>query len=299
MGKVPIIIPADVPRHAQKDFVKNYAALSRGSENFLILAGDHRMEHLQKDYCGPQITAEALSPEHIFNIAQQSDMNPLATNFGLIARYGRMYPTIPYIAKLTGKTNVSYELLSTQLWDVPDVLALQKGARINICGVGATVYLGSEYEAEMLAQAAHIIHQAHQHGLVAMIWMYLRGKSIKDEQDPELTIGACGLAATLGADIIKIKAPRQTTKKGSAQWLRIATAAAGNSKVIVAGGEPITTKDFIAHLHEYIHDGGIAGGAIGRNVFQKSLHEAVALTNAASSIIHENASAAQALKMLK
>ena len=30
----------------------------------------------------------------------------------------------------------------------------------------------------MLEQAAHIIYEAHQHGLITILWMYLRGKAV-------------------------------------------------------------------------------------------------------------------------
>lgn len=303
MDKKTIVIPADVPCNAQQDFVKNYAAITKDTDRLFILACDHRMEHLHKDFYGPHIAAEALNPEHVFKIAQKGTIGALAVNLGLITRYGRMYPNIPYIAKLSGKTDLMTTMhndpMSAQLWNVSDVLTLKKESGINICGVGLTLYVGSEYETEMLQQAAQAIFQAHQSGLVAIVWIYLRGQTVKDEQDPELTVGACGLAATLGADVVKIKPPHAAEKKTSEQWLHIAVQAAGNTKVIIAGGEHTEPEDFLTTLHTQIHKGGAAGNATGRNIFQKTVGQAVAFTNAIATIVHENKSVKDAMKHLK
>lgn len=297
-----IVIPADVPCNAQQDFLKNYRTITRSSGKITILACDHRIEHLNKDFFGAHIAPDALHPEHIFKIAQNGTIGALAVNLGLISRYGRMYPNIPYIAKLSGKTDLMTTLhndpMSKQLWNVSDILTLKKESGINICGVGVTLFLGGEFEANMLEQAAQTIFHAHEHGLVCVLWVYLRGKAITDEQDPELTAGACGLAAALGADVIKIKPPRATAKKTSEQWLHIATQAAGNTQVVIAGGEQTDPQEFLTTLYAQIHEGGAAGNATGRNIFQKTFGQAIAFTNAIAAIVHDNKTVKDALKLL-
>ena len=61
------------------------------------------------------------------------------------------------------------------MWDIDDVSALLHNG-INVVGIGYTVYIGSEYEHEMLTEATTFIRQAHEMGMISVVWMYPRGK---------------------------------------------------------------------------------------------------------------------------
>jgi len=296
-------IPADVPQALQKEFCKNYSTITKNKNRLFVFAYDQKMEHLNADFYGPNIHPDVMHPEHAFSIAHHGSVGALATHLGLIARYGKKYPDIPYIAKLSGKTDAPssdmQDPLSKQLWTVQDVLALKDESKINICGVGATIYLGSEFEAEMLAQAAQIITQAHHHGLVTLLWVYFRGKNIAHETDGLLTSGATGLGATLGADFVKIKPPSSDEHKTSTQWLSVAAAAAGNTKIICAGGPHEAPEKFLTTLHEQIHKGSTSGCATGRNIFQYSLPASIAMTQAIAAIVYKDKSVLEAMKIYK
>ncbi len=300
-NKAGIFIPADVSEQMQDIYIRNYQAITHNTNRLMLFACDQKIEHLNQDFYGPGIHADARNPEHLFRIAQQGKIGALATNLGLVARYGKQYPDINYIIKLNGKTNLikteQKDPLSALLWSVDQVIAFQEQTRLNICGIGLTVYLGSQYESEMLSHAAQAIYYAHQYGLVAMVWIYLRGKSITNDQDPDLLAGAAGVATALGSDFVKIKPPLSVPEKSSTEHLKIATAAAGNTKVICAGGKATEPKDFLQELYDQIHIGGTAGSATGRNIFQKSLQEAIAMTNAISAIVYDDASSDEALKI--
>ena len=150
--------------------------------------------------------------QHIFNIASEAPIGALATQLGLIARYGNQYPIVNYIAKLNSKITLylneksNKEPFSKQLWTVDDVVRLKEQSQLPIRGIGLTIYIGSEYGEITLAQASESIFQAHQHGLIAILWMYPRGKAVKDENDPALLAGATGVAVCLGADFAEMGA---------------------------------------------------------------------------------------------
>ena len=57
---------------------------------------------------------------------------------------------------------------------------------------------GSEYEHEMMSEAAQFIRQAHELGMITVVWMYPRGKAVANEKDPQLISGAAGVAACIG-----------------------------------------------------------------------------------------------------
>lgn len=295
-------IPADVPTTAHKQFMHNYNAITHSTDHLFLFACDQKIEHLDLDFQGSGIHADARHPEHIFKIASQSPIGGLAAHFGLIARYGAAYPTINYIVKLNGKTNLvsakQCEPFSNQLWSVQDVVTLKKQSKLSICGVGYTIYLGSEYEHIMLAQGAEIIHQAHQHGLVAIIWIYPRGKAISNDTDPILLAGATGVANSLDADFVKIKPPVGSKKNETAKDLMRAIAAAGNTGIICSGGEKIDAEDFFEDLYAQLQ-AGTRGCATGRNIFQRSEKDAIKFANAIAALVYDNASAKEAIKIYK
>jgi len=285
-------VPADVPERKHDTFIKNYNAITRNTGRLFLFSCDHKIEHLNNDCYGPDISPQTLHPEHFFRIASQGNIGAMATHLGLLARYAKQYPDVNYIAKLNAKTHlISHEQQdpkSNLLWTVDDVIHLRDENKLMITGIGITVYLGSEYEAEQLSLAAQMIWQAHQQGLVTIVWMYPRGKAICQEDNPHLIAGAAGAASSLGADFVKIKTPAATDALTSAQSLKIACAAAGNTKVVYSGGELANPAEFLAALYDHIHIGDAAGTATGRNIFQRSLSEAVAFTNAIASIVYDN-----------
>jgi DhnA family fructose-bisphosphate aldolase class Ia len=288
----PIFIPADVPEKKHDTFIKNYTAITRNTERLFLFSCDQKIEHLNTDFYGTDISPQALHPEHFFRIASQGTIGAMATHMGLIARYAKQYPDINYIAKLNATTNLipieQQDPKSAILWTVDDVIDFKNNNKLHIPGIGITVYLGSDYEAEHLAQAAHAIMQAHAEGLVAIVWMYPRGKAICDETNPNLVAGAAGVAVSLGADFAKIKAPSNTEILTSAQSLKIACAAAGNTKIICSGGKKIEPHAYLEQIHNQLHIGDAAGSATGRNIFQRSLAEGIALTNAIAALIYDN-----------
>lgn len=286
----PFIIPADVPLAQHEEFRKNYTTLTHGTERFFIFAADHKIEHLDTDFHGPHIDPAAHDPQHLFAIASKARIGALATQLGLIARFESSYPNINYIVKLNSKTNIipltQKDPLSRQLWSVDDVITFKNQSRAAIRGIGLTVYLGSDAEDIMLKQAAQAIYQAHQHGLIAMLWIYPRGKNVENERDAELLAGAAGVAASLGADIVKLHPPQPTNDASSAELLRFIVEAAGNTKVICAGGTQQDPEIILQELEEQLTIGQVAGAAIGRNIYQRSLEHAVTLANAIATLIY-------------
>jgi DhnA family fructose-bisphosphate aldolase class Ia len=295
-----IIVPLDVPQAMQKRYITNYASITRNSGRLMLFAGDQKVEHLNKDFYGEGIHPDDGDPEHLFRIASRANIGVFATQLGLIARYGMDYPDIPYLVKLNSKTNLMKTSLAdpfSQQWlDVQQVVDFRENSGLHITAVGYTIYLGSEYEAEMLRQAAQIVFQAHRHGLVTVLWMYPRGKAVKDEKDPHLIAGATGVAACLGSDFAKVNYPEQESSE-SREIFKEAVRAAGRTKVVCAGGSSDEVEDFLKRLHDQIHVSGAAGNATGRNIHQKSSAEAIKMCNAIYAITVEDDSVEEALKI--
>lgn len=283
-----IVVPCDVPSNYDAEYVSNYQAVTHHTDNLIMFVCDHKLEHMHDDFL--HITQEMQDPEHLFKLANNKHIGAFATHLGLIARYAKQYQDINYIVKINGKTNVKKngptDPVSTQLWSVHDVINFKKQSGLKIRGVGISLYLGSDHEPLMLKETAQAIFQAHQHGLLAIVWMYVCGSNIRQETTPEYIIGAAGVAASLGADFVKLKMPEVNGAESTADLLKAAHAA-GTTKVICAGGSYQDLKSLLQSVYNQIHLGNSYGVAIGRNLFQRNIQAGEQLINALDGIINK------------
>ncbi|MFH1133743.1 MAG: aldolase [Nanoarchaeota archaeon] len=297
-----VLVPADVPFKMRHKYITNYLEITQRSGRLMLFAGDQKVEHLNDDFFGEGIAPEDNDPEHFFRIASKAKIGCFASQLGLISRYGRDYPNINYLVKLNSKSNLvkteQREPLSTAWYTVDQVIEFQKDSGLKVPAVGYTLFLGSEFEAEMLHEVAQIIRDAHRNGMVTVIWIYPRGKAVKDERDPHLIAGATGVAACLGTDIVKVNYPKKEGK-ASAEVFKEAVQAAGRTKVICAGGSKAEPQAFLQELHDQIHVSGASGNATARNIHERPLDEAIRFCNAIYAITVENASVDAAMKTYK
>lgn len=280
-------VPADVMPEARETYIENYLKATRGTGRLMLFACDQKIEHLNKDFYGEGIDISDSEPEHLFQIGSQGVCGVLAGQRGLIAQYASDYPEINYLVKMNSKTNLvktsQDDPYSPQLHELDAVLAM-RDAGVNIVGIGYTIYLGSEYESTMMAEAGELIAEAHASGLLVVLWIYPRGKAVTDEKAADLIAGAAGVALCLGSDFVKVNPPAAADGKTSAELLKIASKAAGRTGLVCAGGSKADATVFLSQLHDQIHIGGACGNATGRNIHMRSLDEAVRLTKAISAI---------------
>ena len=280
-------VPADVMPEAREIYIDNYLKATQGTGRLMLFACDQKIEHLNKDFYGEGIDISDAEPEHLFQIGSGATIGVLAGQRGLVARYAPDYPEINYLIKMNSKTNLvktsQDDPYSPQLHDLEAVLAMRE-AGVNIVGLGYTIYLGSEYESTMMAEAGELIAEAHAQGLIVVLWIYPRGKAVTAEKDPALIAGAAGVALCLGADFVKVNPPEASEDKTSAENLKVASMAAGRTGLVCAGGSKADASVFLSQLYDQIHVGGACGNATGRNIHMRSTEEAIRLCNAISAI---------------
>ena len=280
-------VPADVPAQARETYIDNYLKATQNTGRLMLYACDQKMEHLNDDFYGEGIDIADADPAHLFEIGNKGICGVLAGQRGLIAAYAEDYPDINYLVKMNSKTHLvkteQDDPYSPQLYSLAAVMDLINNG-VNVVGVGYTIYLGSEYESQMLAEAGELIAEAHQAGLIVVLWVYPRGKAVKDEKDANLIAGAAGAAHVLGADFVKVNPPKGSDEATSAELLKQAALASGRTGLVCAGGSTVDAETFLTQLWEQIHVGGAEGNATGRNIHQRSEDEAVRLTKAISAI---------------
>ncbi|HPD81598.1 MAG TPA: hypothetical protein PK357_00680 [Candidatus Pacearchaeota archaeon] len=219
----------------------------------LFLAYDQGLEHGPTDFNDKNV-----NPKYIIDIAKKGKYNGLVFQKGIAEKYNKEIKKskVPLIVKLNGKTNLfKGEPISRQLCTVDEAIKL--GAK----GVGYTIYIGSDYEDEQLQEFENIQREAHKKKLPVIVWIYPRGKSIKNKKPEELMSYAARTALEIGADIVKLQ---YFGKFKDLQW---AVKSAGKTKVVIAGGIKKDEKELLKQICEII-DAGCIGLAIGRNVWQ-------------------------------
>ncbi len=295
-------VPADVPAEARETYIDNYLAATRNTGRLMLFACDQKIEHLNDDFYGEGIAPEDADPEHLFRIGSQGTIGILAGQRGLVAQYAADYPDINYLVKINSKTHLvktsQDDPYSPQLYDIQTAIDLRDNG-VNVVGLGYTIYIGSEYESQMMAEAGQLIADAHSVGMLVVLWLYPRGKAVANEKDAHLIAGAAGVAVSLGADFVKVNPPKGTDAASSAELLKEASLASGRTGLVCAGGSTVDAKTFLTQLWEQIHVGGATGNATGRNIHQRPLDEAVRLTKAISAITLGDASADEALEVFE
>jgi len=302
-------IPADVPPQLHQEYLKNYLTMTHNTGRLMLFAGDQKIEHLNDDFYGKikvgdtevPIPLDDADPEHLFKVASSARIGVFAAQLGLIAKYGPDYKNVPYLVKLNSKSHLvkttQKDPQSQAMTTVEHIVKFKKDSGLNIVAVGYTVYTGSEFESEMIKEAAQASFEAHQNGLLAVFWMYPRGKAVLDEKDPHLIAGAAGMGACLGADFVKVNYPKPKEGKSAEAFKEAILAAGKRTGVITAGGGSKGVRDFLQETWDQINISGCRGNATGRNIHQKPLAEAIRLANAISAITLDLKSVDEAMKM--
>ena len=281
-----VYVPATCLPEQREHYISRFLAATKHTGNLMLFAGDQKIEHLNEDFSGQEVHSDDNDPEHLFRISSLADVGVFAAQHGMISRYAQSYPDIRYLVKMNSKTHLvptqQAEPVSRSLVDFSDVLDLRDSG-VDVVGIGYTIYLGSEHESFMLSEAGRLIAQAHRHGLLAVLWIYPRGKAVSNETDPSLIAGAAGVACSLGADFVKVSAPSIDEDK-DAHLLEPAIKAAGRTGVIASGGGAISPEEFLRRTADQIRVGA-RGSATGRNIHQHELSVAVKIAKALTALM--------------
>jgi predicted phospho-2-dehydro-3-deoxyheptonate aldolase len=183
---------------------------------------------------------------------------------------------------------------STKLASKPNlkvgVCTLEEAIRLGADAVSAHINIGAEEEGEMLEFLGTLSEECDSFGIPLLAMMYPRGPNIKNENESDLVSHAARIGAELGADIVK------TVYTGDVESFRKVVRGCP-VPIVVAGGAKMGTDLEVLELGEGSMKSGAAGLSFGRNVFQHEKPEA--MSRALCAIVHEGASAQDAMKHLE
>jgi len=219
----------------------------------VLLAYDQGLEH------GPStdFNDKNIDPSFVMDLAEKGGFNGVIFQKGVAERFYN--GKVPLIVKVNGKSAlVKGDPISRQ------VCSVEYAASLGAKGIGYTIYLGSEHEAEMFAEFGKIQEQAHERGLPAIAWVYPRGAAVVNDTAKEIVSYAARAALELGADAAKIK------YTGDSQSFSWAVKAGAGMKVFMSGGPKAPTDEAFLRQVQGAIDAGATGLAVGRNAWQNA-----------------------------
>ena len=178
-----------------------------GTGYLSILPVDQGIEHSAGASFAPNPIY--FDPENIIKLAIEGGCNAVATTLGVLGSVSRRYAhKIPFILKLNHNEFLSYPNSYDQIM----FASVEQAYDMGCVGVGATIYFGSEESRKQIVEISKAFEQAHQLGMVTVLWCYLRNSSFTQggvdyHVAGDLTGQANHLGVTLEADIIKQKLP--------------------------------------------------------------------------------------------
>jgi len=269
--------------------IMNHGKLA-GTGKFVILPVDQGFEH------GPArsfaVNPPAYNPLYHFQLALDAGCNAYAAPLGFLEAGAAEYAgEIPLILKLN-----SHDVLFDEKDPSPSVTGSVKDAlRLGCAAVGYTIYPGSEKFKTMYEQLREIACEAKQHGLSVVVWSYPRGSGLTKQGETALDVVAYAaqIACQMGADIVKVKLPSAHIELADAKKAyesnrvaleplaervrHVVQSAFDGRRIVIFSGGPKEGDEQLLNEVRAIHAGGGFGSIIGRNSFQRSKPDAIAL----------------------
>ncbi len=181
-----------------------------------ILPVDQGVEHSAGASFAPN--PAYFDPENIVKLAIEGGCNAVASTIGVLASVSRKYAhKIPFLVKFNHNEMLTYPNVHRQSYFGSVRQCYEMGA----VAVGATIYFGNDSARDEIAYVSDMFEEAHNYGLVTVLWCYTRNNAfkVKSADGPnagkptdyhasaDLTGQANHLGATIKADIIKQKLP--------------------------------------------------------------------------------------------
>lgn len=262
-----------------------------GTGKLVILPVDQGFEHGPGRSFAPN--PPAYDPRYHVQLAIDAGCNAYAAPLGFIEAIAADYAgDIPLILKLN-----NHDVLQDEKDPLGGMTSsVQDALRLGCVAVGYTIYPGTADRRLQYTEFAKIAEEARNNGLAVVLWSYPRGGGLSKEGETALdvTAYAAQIAAQLGAHIIKVKLPSAHLEQAAAKAVyekqnvpretltqrveHIMQSAFNGRRIVVFSGGALNS-DRAALLDEAraIRDGGGSGSIVGRNSFQRSHDEGVAL----------------------
>ena len=189
--------------------------------------------------------------------------------------------TTPMVLRVSGGSSV----VGADLADEGITTSVKEALRLNVDGVGMSIFVGSAYESQTIKNLGALVNECEEYGLPVLAITAV-GKELEKRDARYLSL-SCRVAAEIGASVVKTYYCEEFD----------AVVRGCPVPIVIAGGPKLETEMDVFQLTHDALEQGAAGVDMGRNIWQND--NPVAMIKAIRAIVHEDATATQALEIFR
>ena len=161
------------------------------------------------------------------------------------------------------------------------VVSLEEAIRLNVSGIGMSIFVGAENEDRTISNLGRLINEAEKYGMPVLAITAVGREMARDSRYLGL---ACRIAAEIGSRIVKTYYCEDFYKVVESCPVPI----------VMAGGTKIPEKDALLMTENAIKEGA-SGVDMGRNIFQSE--NPAAMMKAIKAIVHKGVDSKEAFDL--
>ncbi len=179
----------------------------------------------------------------------------------------------PVVLRVSGGPSILKELSNEEI-----TTSMEDALRLNVCGVGMSIFVGAEFEKQNLTNLGTLVNEAEKIGMPVLAITAV-GKDMG--RDARFLSLSCRIAAEIGAHVVKTYYCEGFDK----------LVASCPVPVVIAGGKKTPEKEALELSWKAVNEGA-AGVDMGRNIWQSEWP--VAMIQAIRAIVHDKKSVKEA-----
>lgn len=185
----------------------------------------------------------------------------------------------PVILRMSGGSSV----VGKDLADEGITTTMKDAIRLNVAGVGLSIFVGSDFERQTIMNLATLVNEAEEYG-IPVLAVTAVGKEL-GKRDTKFLSLACRIGAEMGASVVKTYYCENFEQVVNGCPVPI----------VIAGGPKLETEMDVFELTYDAIRQGAAGVDMGRNIWQND--HPVAMIKAVRAIVHQNATPGAAMDL--
>jgi putative autoinducer-2 (AI-2) aldolase len=186
---------------------------------------------------------------------------------------------VPIVLRVSGATSIVGEDLSNETITT----SLEDAIRLNVSCLALSIFVGSKYEHQTLANLATLVDNGERYGIPILAVTAVGKEMVRDARYLGL---ACRIAGELGAHVVKTYYCENFEKVIEGCPV----------PVIIAGGKKLAKEIDVLELTFNAIKDGASGVDMGRNIWQSD--HPIPMIKAVRSIVHEGFSLKEATDLL-
>ncbi|MDA2921114.1 3-hydroxy-5-phosphonooxypentane-2,4-dione thiolase [Desulfobacterota bacterium AH_259_B03_O07] len=176
-------------------------------------------------------------------------------------------------------------IIGPSLSDEGLTTSLKDAIRLNVAGIGISVFVGTDHERQTLLNLAELVNLGEDYG-IPVLGITAVGKEL-EKRDARFLSLCCRICAELGTHIVKTYYCEDFEKVTNGC----------PAPIVIAGGPKLETEVDVLEMTYNAIEQGAVGVDMGRNIWQND--HPVAMIRAIRSVVHEGFKPKQAHELFK